>query len=1053
MNTNICKVMNNNKKKMKKFCIAIIFVIGAIVFQGCVKDSELTTCPQDAAAATIALSIGDMPEVEVRSVATSKERTISDAYLLLFGSDGKYKTGEKVDVATAVTGNGTQKPKIATNLPFSTGDKVVVLANTGATAMPTTLVAGTSTVDDINAAFPSVTWNQNQLEEGLGMPMSGEMIWDWNSTTQKCDMVRAVAKIEVVFDDELGSNDVTKQFYFGNPDFTWEICNVLRPNIGLIYAPAYTAGCVLPSISSDKFTNLVYDTSVSPMPIPEGTSFYASEYNSSVRAKAAVVDATQFATDRTCISLHFASSGYYRVDLFDKKTKKYLDIRRNRHYKITITKVKSAGYPSLSEALANPGSNLEYTVTVDGTEWESETSNGQYLVKTDCDTCAVAVTPLSRTSVQKLLTVACEMPDSGQGADNVTGSNVSTRRVQLVYADDGTEVASDQIKICGSDGFDPTIGVLAPDSDVQLYYMVGSSYDPALDIRPKRVEITYGNIKHCVPVELHVFGVGSTAKSEPGTDTFQYTGGSFALTFHSYIKKYNGDIIPLGFTPEYSTDGGATWSETCPDHVEQTISPVVQMPSAFNVITYMREQDLLLANAGSEWLRAQPSVVDYDLSTNGGRTNMVTANCYLVNAPGTYRLPLVYGNGIMDGVSNPKAYTSTTTGTNQLTNFVNHLGNAIENPYIYNNAGCSPHKAELVWQDHRNLVRNVTLVDEGRYLEFEVPQATISQGNAIVAVCDADGTIMWSWHIWVTDYKLDSDVKTVTNYQGVKYNFMPINLGWCDAGSLKAAGRTVQVRYTQERTGLMMLDHNLVQKAYSKSYTTGNNPYYQWGRKDPMLACVIDDVSGECVDKEHYVVEDRYKFNKQGQGPVTIATSIQFPYSLYNNDANWCRDTYYNLWSVQNDVASGNDNYVVKTIYDPSPGFYCLPASNAFTGFTSNGLALSGGYFGSGFNSPYATFVEYNTNFGWTFYCNRMSYGSCDPSGGTIFFPASGDRQFYGGQPTNVGVFGYCWSAIPMNGNAAAGYARHLEFGSTNVFPLHYNRCAYSLSVRPVRMY
>lgn len=1029
---------------MKKFCIAIIFVIGAIVFQGCVKDSELTTCPQDAAAATIALSIGDMPEVEVRSVATARERTINDAYLLVFGSDGKYKTGEKVDVATAVTGNGSQTPKIATNLPLSTGDKVVVLANTGAAAMPATLVAGTSTVDDINAAFPATSWRLYYC------PMSGEMTWDWTSTAQKCDMVRAIAKIEIAFADDIADNDVTGEFASGKT-YTWQEAECLDFKKALIYAPDYKNGCVVPdNLTYSSFWSAGSGTGT--VTIPNSSVDYHPEYNFSVRARTVKIDSTQFNQARFHIIMSTESKKYYRIDLFDKKTKRYLDLRRNHHYRITITKVKSAGYESLGEASDNPGSNLEYTVTVDGTEWESETSNGQYLVKTDCDTCAVAVTPLSRTSVQKLLTVACEMPDSGQGADKVTGSNVSTRRVQLVYADDGTEVESDQIKICGSNGFDPAIGVLAPGSDVQLYYMVGSSYDPALDSRPKRVEITYGNIKHCVPVELHVFGVGSTAEYEPGTNTFQYTGGNIAKTFHSYIKKYNGNIIPLGFTPEYSTDGGATWSETCPDRVNQTISPVAQMPSAFNVITYMREQDLLLANAGSEWLRAQPSVVDYDLSTNGGRTNMVTANCYLVNAPGTYRLPLVYGNGIMDGESRPEAYTSTTTGTNQLTNFVNHLGNAITDPYIYNNAGCSPHEAELVWQDHRNLVRNVTLVDEGRYLEFEVPQATISQGNAIVAVCDADGTIMWSWHIWVTDYKLDSDVKTVTNYQNKKYNFMPVNLGWCDAGSLKAAGRTVQVRYTQERTGLT-LDHNLIQNAYSKSYTTGNNPYYQWGRKDPMLACVRDDVSGGSVDKEHYVVEDRYKFNRGMTGPVTIATSIQFPYVLYNNDGNWCSDTYYNLWSARNDVASGNDNYVVKTIYDPSPGFYCLPASNAFTGFTSNGLALSGGYFGSGFNSPYATYVEYDTNFGWTFYCNRMSDGSCDPSGGTIFFPASGDRQFYGGEPTNVGVFGYCWSAIPMNGESAIGYARHLEFGSTAVYPLHYNRCAYSLSVRPVRMY
>ena len=46
---------------------------------------------------------------------------------------------------------------------------------------------------------------------------------------------------------------------------------------------------------------------------------------------------------------------------------------------------------------------------------------------------------------------------------------------------------------------------------------------------------------------------------------------------------------------------------------------------------------------------------------------------------------------------------------------------------------------------------------------------------------------------------------------------------------------------------------------------------------------------------------------------------------------------FYNLWSVNNTETNGNDNAVVKTIYDPSPVGFQVPASNAFTSFTSNG--------------------------------------------------------------------------------------------------------------------
>ena len=119
----------------------------------------------------------------------------------------------------------------------------------------------------------------------------------------------------------------------------------------------------------------------------------------------------------------------------------------------------------------------------------------------------------------------------------------------------------------------------------------------------------------------------------------------------------------------------------------------------------------------------------YDLSTSGGTTAMRTANCYVINAPGQYSLPLVYGNAIKDGGTNASAYTSQSSGTYVLKTFVNHLDAAITDPYIYNNAGCTPLDAVLVWQDEENLVTNVRLSSDKHSLTFDVPQATIKQGK------------------------------------------------------------------------------------------------------------------------------------------------------------------------------------------------------------------------------------------------------------------------------------------------------------------------------------
>ena len=52
--------------------------------------------------------------------------------------------------------------------------------------------------------------------------------------------------------------------------------------------------------------------------------------------------------------------------------------------------------------------------------------------------------------------------------------------------------------------------------------------------------------------------------------------------------------------------------------------------------------------------------------------------------------------------------------------------------------------------------------------------------------------------------------------------------------------------------------------------------------------------------------------------------------------------SYRNLWSADNHTTGYNDNPVVKTVYDPCPVGFHIPASNAFTGFTRTGGPAQG---------------------------------------------------------------------------------------------------------------
>ncbi|WP_462352971.1 hypothetical protein [Alistipes timonensis] len=526
--------------------------------------------------------------------------------------------------------------------------------------------------------------------------------------------------------------------------------------------------------------------------------------------------------------------------------------------------------------------------------------------------------------------------------------------------------------------------------------------------------------------------------------TFGYAGETKPYQVTSYVDLGDdaGTKIPVAWTAEFSLDEGRTWTAPKPAWLTQFTDTNTgsTVPAAFDA--QLAAVTGVTTPAPREALQAAAPVSDFDLSMTRSLRN--TANCYLVNASGTYTLPLVYGNAVKNGGSNPAAYTSTKSGANVLTGFVNHLGNAISDPYIYNNPGCTPADACLVWQDAEGLVRNVALTADKQSIAFEVPKATIQQGNAIVAVRDAAGAIMWSWHIWVTDYKLGGDLRPVTNFQSVEYYLMPVNLGWCDGPTTVYEGRRVSVRLTQEGSGL------------SRTFTLdqpgqtivgfGSNPYYQWGRKDPMLPGVYLGTGTTAVDKSCYTDSNKtgYAFNKTGLTTNAISEYIGNPHCF--NTSTTMDELYYNLWSADNTQTVANYDPIVKTVYDPSPVGYCVPQGTVFTGFSYNGASISSGGYGTQINSPYQSAGEFTAVRGFRFYCNRMNgEGVFDPNGGTVFFPATGYRST-GGRLSSYGTDGGYWSVIPVN----ARLGRSILFNKDRIL-LANNQDRYTAhSIRPI---
>ena len=399
-------------------------------------------------------------------------------------------------------------------------------------------------------------------------------------------------------------------------------------------------------------------------------------------------------------------------------------------------------------------------------------------------------------------------------------------------------------------------------------------------------------------------------------------------------------------------------------------------------------------------------------------TQQSTANCYVIHNPGTYKFPTVYGNSIKNGADNKSAYTSTKSGANILKNFIKADGNAIDKPQIDNiNNAC------LIWQDTQNLISNISFDSSTHYVSFEVKKENIHNGNAIIAVRDNSNTILWSWHIWVTEEDLTP--VEIENYQHYKYNILPVNLGWCGLNAEVYAQREVKIRIKQQNSS-KTVDFTFNQKGHSEwDRKNGNNPYFQWGRKDPMLP---SNGLGN-ADKTCFTTDTQYAFKHTGLETIDIKEYIRNPHKF---NTSWMMDgRYYNLWSTDNERTDAfNDELVIKSVYDPSPVGYSLPAVNAFTGFTTTG---------GNTNNPVEWNVKGSFNKGWLFYCKP------DKQGDTVFFPACGYHDYGPGSLHDVTTGGYYWVARPYD----RYYGRDLSFNSGSVSPLDYASRGCGFPVRP----
>lgn len=315
---------------------------------------------------------------------------------------------------------------------------------------------------------------------------------------------------------------------------------------------------------------------------------------------------------------------------------------------------------------------------------------------------------------------------------------------------------------------------------------------------------------------------------------------------------------------------------------------------------------------------------DLSMYKNNGmpRGSRTTANCYLVHAPGKYKLPLIYGNAIRNGTKNTLAYKATIKDKNVRPTLLNHLGNEITDPWIKNN-GINVSNGSVVWQEVQNLITNVRI--EGDYLTFEVDKDKITESNAVVAAQTSDGSIAWSWHIWITPETL-SDITPINTGQHI-YKVAPVDLGWVAPKYMcnVYAGSKCRViaTYPDGNSCYFEVTQPDCTVETDEVIGFGGYTYYQFGRKDPMPRSNDEAESLQTLYHYHGMVSFSV-----GTGKNTIPELIRNPMLVASDFVD--EDLKYNYWDINQNGFGDVSTPTIKTIYDPCPPDMVVPTGNLY---------------------------------------------------------------------------------------------------------------------------
>lgn len=227
---------------------------------------------------------------------------------------------------------------------------------------------------------------------------------------------------------------------------------------------------------------------------------------------------------------------------------------------------------------------------------------------------------------------------------------------------------------------------------------------------------------------------------------------------------------------------------------------------------------------------------------------------------------------------------------------------------------------------------------------FKIKVREGMKGNVVIAVRpEGSSSILWSWHIWITDYNPDRENLTKTG--SFVYDV--------DGGHVHRYGEN----FTNAYENGFIMDRNLGASGPSYEESMGTM-YYQFGRKDPFPVLAQDGTMGKVYKGGSDLIEitgaDYYKAmnNTKETDNRNVRYSVCNPMVFLTGTAAWTKedalvDVDGHLWfdpkSDLHTTPYDSNLEANKSLYDPCPPGWKIPVKDIYMDIQAEGSASTKG--------------------------------------------------------------------------------------------------------------